>query len=199
MPTTGAFHAQFWDARAQTPAAVADRRDYLYPKWQSNMQRSYTLSMAIWAVPGDALYPFKLWLRRAWGAWVRFYRLKPWTLSGEQLAVLDHVTALVTSAPYETARREVRACAVLERFNRPEQMVDYSRALRADARQTQNTYRHLRALHGVRALEPDLGRPDANLLVELAYHGFALTGRDHARHIEHPKKHVEHVKRWVTH
>lgn len=199
MPTPGAFHARFWAAKGGAPVVPSASGRPMYPEWQSTIQRSFTLSMAIWAVPGDVLYPVRLWLRRAWTAWVRFYRLKPWTLSGEQLAVLGYVQELVTSPLYAEAQREVRVCATTLQFTQPEHLVEYSRAIKSDLRQAQNTYRHLRAIQGLKLSHPELANPEAHLVTELAYHGFTVTGKDHAKHVTHVKKHVVHQTKRVVH
>lgn len=95
----------------------------------------------------------------------------------EQRAILDSVIAAMQSPHWETARRVVRDTAQTLGFNDPNAWVQYSRAVKKDPGQAENTFRHLKSVHDLRGEVGVLSNPQAHLLIELAYHGFAETGR----------------------
>lgn len=99
-------------------------------------------------------------------------------LDPERRAVLDRSLDALESPAYAVAQQAVRTTATTLGFNRPEAWKDYNREIKSDPGRMENVYRHLRACHLLRdAAGSTLTNPDQNLLVELAYHGFAQKGR----------------------
>lgn len=185
MPTIGSFHAKYWRARANVPIPPGTTGAMTYPNWQAVVT---TMHMAIWGVSFDAVRP--VWHQARW-LWALARRLWWWrapdrrahlerwiaqieTLDEERLRVLAHAATLLHAPEWAQAQAEVRACAVTPKFHLPEHWRDYGRALKANAGQAQNVYRHVKVVHALRA-DTSLSNPDAHLLAELAYQGFALT------------------------
>ena len=193
MPVIGEFHGFFWKSKAGAPPVVAQRSPWMYPQWQSVVN---TMSMAIWWVPIEWT-PLKRWLVRCWSLIATLWRVQPWTQTGEQLAVMNRVIGLVGDPAFLSARAQVRACAQLASFQQPAEWLEFGRALKGDKGQAQNVFRHLWAVRELQKVAP-VPNHDAHLLIELAYHGFQVTGRDHAQHVKHKKQHVEQVKQWVV-
>ena len=94
--------------------------------------------------------------------------------------------------------RSVRVCATTPKFHHSDQWVAYGRAIRANAGQAQNVFRHLKVVQTLQMAHPELSNPDAHLMAELAYQGMAVQGRRERRVIDHPKQFIEHAK-VVTH
>lgn len=116
----------------------------------------------------------------------------------EQRAVVDRAVAVVRGPLWGPAKAAVRDCATTPKFHQPEQWVEWSRAIKQNKGQAQNVFRHLKAVQAVRGLaDADLpvSNPDAHLVVELAYQGFAAVQdtRKPARIIQHPVLHVTHA------
>ena len=187
MPTLGPFHRFYWKARANPLPGPGAGQPWMYPGWQSTV----ICAMAIWGIPFEAIGP--LWRQLLW-LWHTIRRLWWWrspaqqaTLhlwidrlersDAEQRAVLERVVEMMTSAVWADTRRLVRECAVSPKFHQPEQWLEYSRALKANRGQAQNVFRHIKVVHTLKANHPDLSNPDAHLLAELAYQGFASQGR----------------------
>lgn len=200
MPTIGPFHGRYWKARANTPPpAGTGGNTPMYKEWQSTIQRSLTLSMAVWWVPMPASISTSLGRlgrrliglyrigRRLWQWYGTAEHLGPdqWTprldrLDLEQLAVLERVIAAFDSPGWGSARLAVRQCATTPKFHQPEQWIAYSRAIKANPGQAQNVFRHLKAVSDLRSLDDGpaaVSNPEAHLLVELAYQGMAALGR----------------------
>lgn len=189
MPTVGSFHRFYWKSRPNVPAAPGVAVSWIYPQVQS-VQASMSMGMAIWGVPFDAVRPIwrqVRWLveiaRRLW-----YWRspstqeqLETWiarieALTPEQALVLDRVCEALSGPYWDVARREVLACATSPKFHQPEQWVAYSRALKANAGQAQNVFRHVKVVHALREKYP-VSNPEAHLVTELAYQGLAARGR----------------------
>lgn len=189
MPVVGEYHAFFWKGRANQ-AQAANVHQWQYPHWQSTV----TLMMAgFWLDLG----PLMRWVRRC-GRYLRtIWRLQPWTLSGEQMAVLDHTLAVVTGPAFPLAQAQVRTCAHLANFSRPEEWLEFGRALKSNHGQAQNVWRHYWAVRAVQQAQ-DIRTADAHLAVELAYHGYAATAKDTAQIVTNRAvQHIDHDKQWV--
>lgn len=188
MPVVGEFHGKFWRARANTPAPVGASSPWMYPPTQAGV---ITLSLVVCGVPLEALRPIWAQLRWYWRLAKRLWhwraqqnqeKLETWIarleeLEPEQLVVVERVVASVQGPYWADARTKVRACATTPKFHRPEQWVEYGRALKANAGQAQNVFRHIKVVHELRAQHPEMTNPEAHLITELAYHGFAAMRR----------------------
>jgi hypothetical protein len=102
-------------------------------------------------------------------------------LSSEEHAVLLHTMDLLESPQFALAQQAVRTTATTPKFNRPESWGQYSKAIKTDPGRAENVFRHIRAheltRQAARELGSTLSNPQAHLLVELAYHEFAIKGR----------------------
>lgn len=209
MPTVGAFHQKYWRAKANAPPPPAVEGGGGYPLWQS----SIVTASVVFGPPLDLLGAIgsRGWAfcRRRWWrtqAILRFVRhrvqvqarLIAWiwrgeTLDAEQFAVMQAVLTALQSPAWRPARVAVRDCAGALNFSDPKMWQTYSRALRDDAGQAQNIYRHLKVVLALRAVLPLLENPETHLLAELAYQGFRSTGHRPARIIAHPVLHYRAV------
>ena len=163
-----------------------------YPAWQS----AATVAMVAFAPPWSLLRPWWERLKWSWRLWRRIRRvpatdqvlIETWiarlqAADMEQRAVLERVIWSMRPEVWSEARRCVRETAVTLGFNRPEAWIPYGRALKADPGQAENTFRHLRSVHELRATlrgtgaGTHLSNPDANLTIELAYQGLSAMGR----------------------
>lgn len=190
MPVIGSFHNRFWKARANAPPAAGASMAWMYPQVQSVV----IMSMAIWGAPLDTIRPVLKQMRWLWTIARRLWQwrhpvqqdlLEAWIdrldrFTPEEAAVLERV-ARVMEGPYWTpARAAVRRCANTPKFHQPEQWIEYGRALKANRGQAQNVFRHVKAVSELRGLADGpapLSNPDAHLVIELAYQGFAALGR----------------------
>mgnify|MGYP001617550811 CR=1 FL=1 len=186
MPLVGEFHGKFWRARPTAPPPSGVSGEWMYPR----VQAALILSSAIWWLPWTVLTP--LWvllcwygsvLRQLWRwqCWARAHRLALapahfGTLDAEQLLILSRVLSALHSPAWTNTQQLVRATATTLNFNEPAAWVDYNRAIKANAGQAQNVFRHLKVVHALRATT-SLSNPEAHLLAELAYQGFAAIGR----------------------
>jgi len=85
--------------------------------------------------------------------------------------------ALLNHPAYPIAQQAVRKTATTLGFNRPEAWQGLSRQMKSSPGYAENIYRHMQACQWTKAEAPStLTNPDCNLLVELAYHEFALRG-----------------------
>ena len=187
MPVIGSFHAVYWRARANAPPPTGVNDPWMYPGWQS----SVTLSMAIWGLPVAVLAPTWAHLRwygrlaRALWGWrqpAQQARLDGWierlsASSAGDLAVFDHVAAVLEGPYWAHAQALVQACATSPKFHQPEQWVAYSRAVKADGGQAQNIWRHVKVVHELKVAHAEITNPEAHLVTELAYQRFAYGPR----------------------
>jgi hypothetical protein len=174
----------------------------MYSEWQSTIQRSVTLTMAIWGVPFDVLGPVWAQLRWYWTLARRLWhwrapanqdRLEMWIarleeLEPAQIAALERAVTVMTGPHWAEARRAVQVCATTPKFHQPEQWVEYGRALKGNPGQAQNVFRHVKVVQALRGLQDGaaaLSNPDAHLLAELAYQGFAALGRSGRKVVAH--------------
>lgn len=170
MPVVGEFHTKYWENSdtAVTPVGVAPLVRQ-YPAWQRNV--------VIGSLFGG-LAPF---FEHAWD------RLRWWFKAQPRVAQLDPEARLVLlktldaleHPAYPLARAAVRKTATTLGFNRPEAWKDLSRELKASAGHAENAFRHLEACRLTRAnlINSTVTNPECNLIVELAYVGFATKGK----------------------
>jgi len=108
-------------------------------------------------------------LRWWWTLGVRVSRLDV-----EQRRVLIKTLDLLESPAYPSARQAVRETAQILGFRDPKMWKGLSHAMKETPDHAENVYRHLEADRRTRQqTDIALSRPDLNLLVELAYHGFS--------------------------
>lgn len=121
---------------------------------------------------------------QAW--WDRVVRQWQWgarmlALDHEQQAVIERVIATMQGPWWDPAKQKVRICATTPKFHQAAQWVDYGRALKANAGQAQNVFRHIKVVHELHAdaaqSQQALTNPEAHLVTELAYQGMASIGR----------------------
>jgi hypothetical protein len=137
----------------------------MYPAWQRSV-----ICVSFFGVPWD--YAKHLWDVLCW-YWRLWKCLRLSSMNAEQLAVLVRVSRALHRPEWATARQLVRDCATSPSFHRPEQWIEYGRALKANAGQAQNVFRHVKVVHQLKAAHPELSNPEAHLLAELGYQGFA--------------------------
>lgn len=193
MPTIAIFHRNFWKSRPSAPAAGVGSSPSMYPIWAASV---ITMSMSFMGGLIEAMLAF--WERMQW-AWRVHRQLQIAQLTEPQLAVLERAVTLMLSPHWRDAEQTVAACATTPKFHQPEQWIAYSRAIRADAGQAQNLYRHLAVVQALRAAHPKLTNPELHFLAELAYQGFARIDRRDVKIVHHVTRHIEHPKTLVTH
>lgn len=170
MPILSWGHAQFWDGRPSTgvPPPSTEISQGGYPLWQSSV-----ITASLFGVIGAWWDGLRARLRWWWRFDCRIAKL-----DGERLAVVFRVLDLLESPLYPLAQEAVRGTATTLGFNHPEQWKSLGRALKDDAGRAQNTFRHLEACRRTRETARAAGSTIAHaheqLLVELAYHDFAL-------------------------
>jgi hypothetical protein len=169
MPVIGEFHEQYWDISSTAVTPIARPAAGGYPQWQT--------SVTLGSVFGGALIfweRFVDWVGWAWTLLRRSHRYD-W----ERRAVVLHALDALEHPAYPIARLSVRKTATTLGFNRPEAWKELSRELKGDPGRAENAFRHLEAMRLMRAnnIQSTLANPQANLIVELAYHGFAVNPR----------------------
>ena len=141
-----------------------------YPAWQASV-----VGMGLGGLEG-AWGPLRAWWRRTSETvtlWRRLQRLPP-----EPRRVLACVLRAVEGPDYANAGAAVRETAVTLGFARSEAWMPYARMLKASPGRAENVFRHVRATELTRErLSSTRTNPELNLLVELAYCGFAVKGR----------------------
>lgn len=197
MPVIGEFHDKFWRAKANTPPPPGTNQVKGYPAWQSTIVAmsvfSPPLDRAIWLMKAAWYLLGSAWARACWMYWIAkaVWRWRSWahqipgttwtaTLDGldlEQLAVLERVLSVLQGPQWTAARSKVRGCAQTMGFNQPDAWVEYSRLLKSNFGQAQNVMRHVKVVHELKMAYPEMSNPDAHLLAELGYQGFAAQGR----------------------
>lgn len=172
MPSQWA-HSLFWAATSSTvvaPPPGPSRGGY--PGWQA----SVVLPSLVGAI-GAWWDQWRDWL-------VGWYRLdqRIHRLPQARRDVLLQTLTVLESPVYTHARKAVRTTAVTVGFRDPQSWVSYSRDLKANPKQAENTWRHVRAC---RLLQESwaqtspgstltrLSNPQQNLLIELAYQEYA--------------------------
>lgn len=170
MPLIGEFHTKYWEnSDTSTTPIITAPRVRQYPAWHGSVTIGSLFG-------GTAPFFERLWDRLKW-----WWRVQPrvMALNIEDRLVLVKTLDALDHPAYPLARMAVRKTATTLGFNRPEAWTQLSRELKASAGQSENAYRHLEACRLTRAnlLSSTLTNPECNLLVELAYHGFAVKGK----------------------
>jgi hypothetical protein len=188
-PVIGEFHGHYWNLSDSYAAPVAPAGRGGYPAWQSAVT-----SMIVFGPPLDVMRD--LWRRLRWlvrllvWGWRVPHEERDWALltlrqvralGREERAVVGQALTLMASPTWPTARVIVRTTAQTLGFNRPEAWLPYARALKAEPGQAENTFRHLKSVHDLKAqaqaASSTVTNPQAHFLIELAYQGFAAMGR----------------------
>jgi hypothetical protein len=167
MPVQSWGHSQYWTTTdtAVTPVFASSGQPG-YPLWQGGVVVMPSLfgGVAAWA---------EIWSQRVRIMW-RF-AAHMLGMSREQQAVVWRCVEAVDSHPYKVARQAVQKTATTLGFNRPEAWGDLKAELKRDNGNAENTFRHLHTVNILRQnlVGSTLTNPEAHLLVELAYQGFA--------------------------
>jgi hypothetical protein len=102
-------------------------------------------------------------------------------LSAEQQHVLVQTVEVLESPAYLAAQEAVRKTAQTLGFANPSAWQGLSRAMKSSPGRAENTFRHLNAWtltnEALRAQGSTMTNPQLHFVTELAYQGFALTGR----------------------
>lgn len=168
MPTLWAHRLYFNVSSTVVPPTLAPSKGG-YPLWQAS-------GFAVGSLFGG--------LQRYWEdltAWIvsvyrRFRPAPPPPLPREP--ILLHAHALTQHPAYPHAVAAVAKTATTLSFNRPEAWQGLSRQMKSSPGRAENVYRHLLACQLTRETAGStLTNPDCNLLVELAYHDWALRNR----------------------
>ena len=162
MPTLWA-HGQYWEFSDTVVAPVAVSGPGGYPRWQASV------------ITPSLLGGLQAWWERL--VWIVRMVRRLRGLSDEQIAVVSYVQDLVTHPAYPSAQKAVDETAHTLGFNRPDAWVQYSRLIKSSRGRAENIFRHVKACERTRELASStLTNPACNLLVELAYHGYAVKG-----------------------
>jgi hypothetical protein len=92
----------------------------------------------------------------------------------EGAAIVAHVCTLLEDPVYCEARKAVKLTATTLGFNKPNAWAVLGHQLRARPHWAENQWRHLHAMAQIDLATDGWSNPDRNLIVELAYLGFAL-------------------------
>jgi hypothetical protein len=168
VPVIGEFHTTYWENSDTSAAAVHVGRGG-YPSWQS--------AVVVGSIFGGiALHWERVcdWIGWAWTLIRRSYRFDP-----ERRAIVKQTLAALEHDAFPTAQRSVRKTAVTLGFNRAESWKDLSREIKNDPGRAENTFRHLEAMRLTRVnnIGSTMTNAEQNLIVELAYQGFAWRGK----------------------
>jgi hypothetical protein len=167
MPVQGWGHSQYWTTTDTSVIPVLPTSGAPgYPLWQGGV----IVSSFFGALAGLGA----MWLDRLRIMWRLSKRVLG--MSPEQRAVVMLCVETVDGQPYQVARLAVRRTSTTLGFNRPESWADLKAELKRDAGNCENTFRHLHTVNTLRQnlLGSTLSNPQAHLVVELAYQGFAL-------------------------
>lgn len=117
-----------------------------------------------------------IWWARLRTLWRLTRRLEPMT--AQQRAVVWRVVDVVESPAFPVAVQAVQRTATTLGFNRNDAWSHLKSALKVDPGHAENTFRHLQTVQTLRLnyTGSSLSNPEAHLLVELAYHGYAWQG-----------------------
>ena len=166
MPLAGEHHTFYWENTDTVTTPVIVSRGGGYPAWQSTV-----------VVVGSGFGGAVEYVERFWDAVRWLWRLFRRSLGfdAQRRAVVLRVLSALEHPAYPIAQRAVKQTATTLGFNRPEAWKELSRELKTSPGRAENAFRHLEAMRLVRAnlLSSTVTNPECNLIVELAYHGFA--------------------------
>ena len=186
MPVLSLAHSKFWRPRNNVVVVgPPDQAPAYYPAWQASVITGSILGglQLFWE---RFAYACRWWLT-AW-RWSKEPRRveallgvadEAWqALTPDQRRAMTQALRVVRSPDFHKAQMAVFATSRAEKFNEHQAWSEVSDALAKGGRGVaENMWRHMHALQAITALTPDLPNPDRNLLIELAYHEFAASGR----------------------
>lgn len=163
MPIGAFAHAAYWRSKANLPPTPGASGAGGYVPWQTSIICAPSLFGAF-----QAWYEAALW---AWRAWRRVRRLH----GDERRLILDTVLGMLESDEYLIARQAVADTANILGFQKPTAWQSLVTVLKAHPGWTENHWRHFQTITMFDAVRPNThGNPYKNLLVEMAYMGYAL-------------------------
>ena len=162
MPVISWGHSKYWRARPN-PVVEPPPSFGGYPLWQSSI------------IIGSLFGVLQAWWDRVKYAY-RWYRAA-WSWSADQRRAFQEVARILDSPAWPAAQAAVFATSRAERFNEYQEWAKLGNALRNHHGWAENTWRHLHAVYEIEQHCSPMSNPDRNLLVELAYHEFAASGR----------------------
>jgi len=166
MPTLS-FHRNYFNNSSTAVAPVLAPSKGGYPLWQSG---AVNLGIGL----GGALV---FWERLTdWCGWFWTLLRRSRAYDTRRRAVVLKVLDAFEHPAFPVAQSAVKKTATTLGFNRPEAWKELSRELKGSAGHAENAFRHLEACRLVRAnlLDSTVTNPEMHLIVELAYHTFAV-------------------------
>jgi hypothetical protein len=164
VPVLSLAHSKFWRQRANPVVPALPFVIHGYPAWQASVIGFLVGGLqAYWE---RFVYAFR-WFRWAWRC----------PLSVDQQRALTQAIAVVQSPAWRDAQAVVFDTSRAEGFHDYNVWNHVSEALAQDIGWAENMWRHMRAMLAHRQAHPTLDNPTRNLLIELAYHEFAASGR----------------------
>lgn len=162
MPVLSFGHSKFWRARANPVTPPAPTLSG-YPLWQASVISGSVFGMlqVLWDILRDAI-------RIAWDT--RY-------LTPDQRRAVYEVLRIVRLQAWPVAQRAVYDTARLEGFHEPRAWAEVGASLRDRPHWAENTWRHMAAMKLLEDRGCLLPNPERNLLIELAYHEYAASGR----------------------
>lgn len=158
------FHRQYWEFSDTSAAPVAPPGLGGYPTWQASV-----IAPSLFGMIGAYIDTWMVRLKWWWGFAPRVHRLNE-----EKRVVLVHALGLLEDPAYARARVAVRETSKILGFNKPSAWGELKGVLKDSPGTSENVMRHLEALRRMRGMEGStLTNPQANLMTELAYVGFA--------------------------
>lgn len=161
MPTLWA-HRYFWRARTNIPIPPTPTLGG-YPLWQASV------------IAGSLVGGLQLIWERLTYAW--FWMRQAWHWTPDEAHAMSAALTAVHQPEWPIARDAVYLTARAEKFNESQEWAKLGHELKTHHGWAENTWRHLHALYAVEQAGGALSNPDRNLLVELAYHEYARSGR----------------------
>lgn len=175
MPVIGEFYTSYWAITDTAAPPSAGPGIPGYPLWQAGPVH---LSL------GMGLGQVGLWVATLWDRWRWWWRTsgRVLRLHGEDRLVLLRTLDALEHPAYPLARVCVRKTATTLGFNRAEAWKELGQALKRSPGNAENTFRHLESCRLLRfnllpEVHSTLTNPACHLIVELAYQGFAASGR----------------------
>lgn len=169
MPVISWAHSKYWRARAN-PVVAPPPSLGGYPAWQSSVVGSLFGSLqGLWE---RARYALR-WGLAAWrGDWL----LGQWdALSVDQQRAVRSAIVVLQHPAWPVAQAAVHETAHTLGFNEHQAWAQVGQAVKGHTGWAENMWRHLKALDVLQAHPAT--NPERNLLIELAYHEYAASGR----------------------
>jgi len=187
MPVLSIGHSKFWKQRSNPVQAAGPVQGVgNYPAWQSSVIVCASLLGGLQLLWERVAYACR-WCLLAW-RWSKEPRRveallgvsgEAWaTLSADQRRAMTQALRIVRSPLFPAAQAMVFNTSRAERFHEHQAWNAVSTSLAAAGQgHAENIWRHLHAVEAFRVLHPEMSNPDRHLLIELAYHEFAASGR----------------------